>query len=262
MFREEIPYVEVEPTYSKENWEIGFGLQAIDGLKPSEYLVALAEQQIAGKLTYTEVEENLQKYYEASASFEDKMEADFSSMRIAAILSDVSFTFSPATLLGYHRKLFSGIETFRYPVGEFRKLNMTKKEPVLGGASVSYTDYEVIKETLIWDFEQEKEKDYRGKTRKEMAHEVMAFISNIWQVHPFREGNTRTIAVFAIKYWRTFGFELNNEPFKHHAKYFRDSLVLANADRLRQTDQYLRMFTEYALLGCRGELVMKEAGDV
>ena len=257
MFREDIPYEEMEIKNIKESWEIGFGLQAIDGLKPSKYLIELAEKQIAGKLTYEEIETSLKQHYETGATPEDNMEADFSSMRIAEILADGSFTFSPVTLLGYHRKLFSGIATFHYPVGEFRKLNITKKEPVLNGASVSYTDYEMIKDTLTWDFEQEKNKDYRGKSKEEIAHEVMAFISSIWQVHPFREGNTRTIAVFAIKYFNTFGFELNNEPFKNHSKYFRDSLALANADRMNKTDEYLRLFTENILLSGKNELVIK-----
>lgn len=257
MFREDISYEEIQIKYTKDNWEIGFGLQAIDGLKPSDYLVELAEKQIAGKISYEEVENSLEQYYEEDAKPEDNMEADFSSMRIAEILADQSFTFSPVALLGYHRKLFSGIETFHYPVGEFRKLNVTKKEPALGGTSVLYTDYGMIKDTLTWDFEQEKSKDYRSKAREEVAHEVMAFISSIWQIHPFREGNTRTIAVFAIKYLNTFGFELNNEPFKNHSKYFRDSLALANADRMRRTDKYLRMFTENTLLGGTHKLVIK-----
>ena len=257
MFREEIPYEEMELQHTKENWEIGFGLQAIDGLKPSEYLVELAKKQITGEISYEEVEISLKHYYEEGAKPEDSMEADFSSMRIAEILADKSFTFSPVALLGYHRKLFSGIETFHCPVGEFRKLNITKKEPVLNGATVSYTDYEMIRDTLTWDFDQEKGKDYRGKTREETAHEVMEFISSIWQVHPFREGNTRTIAVFAIKYLHTFGFEINNEPFKNHSRYFRDALALANAGRMNRTGEYLRMFTENVLLGGTHELMIK-----
>ena len=257
MFREEIPYEEAEARYTKENWEIGFGLQAIDGLKPSNYLVELAEKQIAGKITYEEVETSLKQYYEEDAKSSDNMEADISSMRIAEILADQSFTFSPVTLLGIHRKLFSGIETFHYPVGEFRKTNITKKEPALDGATVSYSSYAMIKETLKWDFEQEKSKEYHGKAKAEIAHEVMAFISSIWQVHPFREGNTRTIAVFAIKYLHTFGFELNNEPFKNHSRYFRDSLAIANADRINRTDKYLRMFTENTLLSGTHELIIE-----
>ena len=261
MFREEIPYEEMEAKYTKENWEIGFGLQAIDGLKPSKYLVELAQKQVTGRISYEEVESSLKHYYEEGVEPDDSMEADFFSMRIAEILADKSFTFSPVTLLGYHRKLFSGIETFHYPVGEFRKLNITKKEPVLGGTSVSYTDYEMIKDTLTWDFEQEKGKDYRGQSRVEVAHAVMAFISNVWQVHPFREEDTRTIAVFAIKYLNTSGFELNNEPFKNHSRYFLDSLALANAGRMNRTDKYLRMFTENALLGGTHELVINKDMD-
>ena len=110
---------------------------------------------------------------------------------------------------------------------------------------------------MIWDFGQEKDKDYRGKIREQVAHEVMSFISGIWQIHPFREGNTRTIAVFAIKYLNTLGFELNNEPFKNHSKFFRDALALANAARMIRTDKYLQMFTENALLGGTHELVIR-----
>ena len=258
MFREEIPYEEVEPKYTKENWEIGFGLQAIDGLTPSDYLVELAKKQITGKISYEEVEVSLQQYYEEGAKPEDSMEADFSSMRIAEILADKSFTFSPATLLSYHEWLFSGIKEFHYPVGEFRKVNITKAEAVLGGETVHYTNYRGLRTTLTWDFDQEKSKDYRGKTKAEIAHEVMTFISSIWQIHPFREGNTRTIAVFAIKYFYTFGFEINNEPFKNHAKFFRDALALANATRDKRTDKYLRMFTENILLGGTHELEIKQ----
>ena len=257
MFGEEIPYEEVEPKFTKANWEIGFGLQAIDGLKPSDYLVKLAQKQVAGQITYEEVEINLKQYYEEGAKPDDSMEADFSSMRIAEILSDESFTFSPATLLSYHEWLFSGIREFHYPVGEFRKVNITKSEAVLDGETVQYTNYRALRSTLIWDFDQEKAKDYRGKAKEEIAHEVMAFISGIWQIHPFREGNTRTIAVFAIKYLNTFGFELNNEPFKNHAKFFRNALALANASRNKKTDKYLRMFTENAFLGGVHELVIK-----
>lgn len=259
MFREDIPYEEIQQKYTQENWEIGFGLQAIDGLKPSEYLVGLAEKQMLGKLTYEEVETNLKQYYEENPNALPNLEADISSMRIAELLADSSFTFSPATLLGIHGKLFSEIETFEFPVGEFRTTNITKKEPVLKGRTVAYTDYGMIKETLIWEFQQEKSKNYREKSLEEIAHEVMSFISAVWQVHPFREGNTRTIAVFAIKYLRTFGFKLNKKPFKNHSRFFRDALALANADRLRQTDEYLRIFTENTLLGGNHKLVIGEA---
>jgi len=174
MFREEIPYEALKPKYTKENWEIGFGLQAIDGLLPSKYLVELAQKQVAGKISYEAVETSLKQYYEAGAKPEDSMEADFSSMRIAEILAVDSFTFSPATLLGIHRKLFSKIATFNYPVGEFRKLNMTKKEPVLDGATVLYTDYEMIRDILIWEFDQDSPKiicwDKTGKKYEQFLH--------------------------------------------------------------------------------------------
>jgi len=256
MFREEIPYEVINPEITKKYWEVGFGLQEIDGLKPSQYLLKLAKEQIEGKLSYEEIEVNLMHYYQDFSSSKSNMEADISAMRIAEILADESFTFSPAALLGYHKKIFSGIDTFKYPVGKFRNQNITKKEPVLNNQTVSYTDFEMIKDTLIWDFDQEKAKDYSGKSKEDIAHEVMNFISGIWQIHPFREGNTRTIAVFAIKYYKTFGFDLNNEPFKNHSRFFRDSLALANANQLMKTDKYLKMFTESIVLEKKHELII------
>jgi len=254
MFREDIPYEVSKPKYTKENWEIGFGLQAIDNLKPSEYLVELADLQIQGKIAYRELEENLRRYYENDANPEDSMEADFSSLRIAEILTMDGFTLSPITLLNYHKFLFSNVDGFAYPVGTFRNENITKSESVLDGDSVKYTDYPFLKDTLTWEFEQEREKSYQNLSDEAVAHQVMQFISSIWQVHPFREGNTRTIAVLAIKYLRNLGFEIDNTPFKNHSKYFRDALALANATRDKKTDKYLRMFTENALLGGRHAL--------
>jgi len=255
MFREEVPYEKVEKKYCKSYWEIGFGLQKIDGQTPSEYLVSLADEQVEIGLPYEKIEEKLVEYYE-SQSNEGNPETDFSSLRIAELLSDDSFSLSPATLLGIHKKLFSGIEDFRYPVGAFRTYNITKKEPILKGDTVSYTDYGMIRETLQWDFSEEKAKNYTGYKQDEKAHEVMAFISNVWQIHPFAEGNTRTIAVFAIKYLRQLGFEIDNEPFKNHSRFFRDSLALANFHKHGKTDEYLKMFTENTLLGGNHELVM------
>jgi len=247
MFREEIPYEKVEKKYCRSYWEIGFGLQKIDGQVPSQYLVSLADEQVQNGLPYEEIEEKLTDYYQAQPE-KGNAETDFSSLRIAELLSDDSFSLSPATLLGIHKKLFSGIEDFRYPVGKFREYNITKKEPILSGETVSYTDHGMIRETLQWDFSEEKDKNYTRHTKEKKAHEVMNFISNIWQIHPFAEGNTRTIAVFAIKYLRQLGFEIDNEPFKNHSRFFRDSLALANYHKHGKTNEYLRMFTENTLL--------------
>lgn len=273
MFGEEVPYEEEQinecPDYRRANWSIGFGLQAIDGLEPSDYLLELAELHIAGMITFEEIEKKLAeyyqkatlrvgegsaKYYKAGAYQANSMEGDFSSLRITEILSTDGFTLSPATLLSYHRIIFSGIAEFHYPVGKFRTVNITKEESVLNGDTVSYTIHQNIRDALAWDFEQEKNNDYLNLEKAEAAHRAMKFISTIWQIHPFRDGNTRTMAVFAIKYLRHLGFEVDNEPFKNHSKFFRDALVLANYHRKGQTDKYLMMFTENALLKGKRDL--------
>ena len=280
MFREEIPYIEENlnpcPDFRRSNWNIAFGLQAIDGKVPSDYLVRLSKKQIAGEITFEELELRLNLHYgkalvprgtmmveEVKTSYsidmkeEDSTEADYSSTRIAEILATESFALNPGTLLGYHEQIFSGIEAFHYPVGQIRKVNISKAEKVLNGDSVLYSNFGVIRQTLNWDFDQEKGYDYQCLERSEKAHCVMKFISSVWQIHPFRDGNTRTIATFAIKYLRYLGFEVDNKPFEHHSVFFRDALALANYHKEGKTEKYLTMFTENLLLGGKHELVIE-----
>jgi len=259
LFDEDTPYITLEDDYSDSYWDVGFGLQKIDGIEPSDQLKKLAKQQVNNGISYEEIEKELYQYYSDNEKADiSKMEADFSSLRIAELLSSNSFTFSPGTLIGYHKYIFSGIDSFEYPVGEFRKTNISKKQCVLNGESVIYSDFRMIKDTINWDFMEEKSKDYSAMNRKDAAHEVMDFISKIWQIHPFREGNTRAVSTFAIKYFINLGFDVNNTPFKDHAHYFRNALVLANAPKkLGGTDKYLKMFTENVMLGGNNELKIK-----
>jgi fido (protein-threonine AMPylation protein) len=255
------PYdVEKEPTYKKkiDAWEIGFGLQAADNLKPSDYLVSLADENISGNKSYDEIIGDLKDYYSEHQSINRTMEADFASVRIAEILASDSFTLSPATLINYHRRLFEGIDEFRYPVGEIRKVNISKDESVLGGKTVLYSDYRDIEATLSWDFSQQKNKDYEGMTNDAIVADVTNFISGVWQIHPFREGNTRTTAVFTIKYLPTLGYDVDNEPFKKHARYFRDSLVFDNAPTAYGSKKFLKQFMENVLLSGNNQLSRKE----
>lgn len=239
---DERPYDLEQSIQKKEYWEIGFGLQATDNLKPSEYLVALAQKNIDGELSYQEIIENLNHYYSENKSLGRQQEADYASTRISEILSTDSFTLNPATLMSYHQRLFYGIDDFRYPVGKIRQENITKSEVVLAGGTVNYADFREINATLSWDFTQEKDKDYTVMNKQEIITNVTNFISGIWQIHPFREGNTRTTAVFTLKYLKTFGFKVDNEAFKEHSKFFRDALVLANASRQFEDKSYLQKF--------------------
>lgn len=258
------PY-EVEETnysgkYKLDLWETAFGLQQTDGLRPSEYMVQQAQKHIDGQTTYDEIEQNVKQYYsEISDSVASRtQEADLSSLRISQILAEEGFTLSPVTLKNYHQRLFQGIDSFRFPVGQYRKENITKREPVLDGKSVEYSSYTMISDTLTYDFELERNRDYSSLTKHEIADQAMKFISGVWQVHPFREGNTRTCAVFMIKYLRNMGFEVDNTPFKKHSKFFRDALVLANAATTSEyrTDKYLKNFLDNVLFKGQHTLVI------
>ena len=210
-------------------WETAIGLQDVDGLKPSKYLIKTAKEHIEGNIDIYEVKDRIDHYYEALDERKDiekeNEEADKVAVRITEILSEKAFNFSIAELLSIHKRLFTDIyET----AGTFRNYNFTKREWVLNGDTVLYSSFEAIKDALEYDFEQEKNFKYKDLGLEESIKNFCKFTSNIWQVHPFCEGNTRTTAVFIIKYLRTFGFNINDDVFAENSWYFRNSLVRAN----------------------------------
>ena len=212
-----------------KTWETAIGLQDVDGLKPSKYLIKTAKEHIEGTIDIEEVKTRIDEYYEVQGSrkeFENESEeADKVAVRITEILSEKAFSFSPTELLNIHKRLF---ENLFDGAGVYRNYNFTKKEWVLNGDTVIYAPFDTIKETLEYDFEQEKNFSYKGLSLDESIKHLCKFTSNIWQIHPFCEGNTRTTAVFMIKYLRTFGFCINDEVFAENSWYFRNSLVRAN----------------------------------
>lgn len=212
-----------------ETWETAIGLQDVDGLKPSKYLVDTAKDHIEGNIDIKQAKERINQYYEAQNSrknFESENEqADKVSVRIAEILGEKAFNFAPTELLNIHKRLFEGIFS---GAGKFRDYNITKKEWCLNGDTVIYAPYETIQDSLEYDFEQERNFSYKDLNLDEAIKHLSKFTSGIWQIHPFCEGNTRTTAVFIIKYLRTFGFNINNDVFAENSWYFRNSLVRAN----------------------------------
>ena len=240
-------------------WQTAIGLQAVDGLKPSEYLKEKARQHIEGDITIDEVKQLVDSYYKskvARSSSEDRTEeADKVSARITEILSENTFTFSPIEYLAIHRHLFEGIFSH---AGQIRDYNITKNEWVLKGATVLYASAGSIRETLEYDFSQEKIFDYKNLNIDEAIRHIARFVSGIWQIHPFGEGNTRTTAVFTIKYLHTFGFNFSNETFANHSWYFRNALVRANYNDLTKgvyaTTEFLEKFFRNLILNEQNEL--------
>nr|AXS01251.1 Cell filamentation protein Fic-related protein [uncultured bacterium] len=214
-----------------ENWLAAMGLQDVDGLKPSNYLIKAAKENIDGKITINDVKERLNAYYKTKGQRSDDdrtEEADKVSAHIAEILSEKTFTFSPAEYISIHRRLFTSI--YKH-AGIIRDYNIEKDEWVLNGDTVYYASSDNIRETLDYDFAQEKKFDYKGLNTKQKAEHIADFISGLWQIHPFAEGNTRTTAVFLIKYLRSMGFTVSNDLFAENSWYFRNALVRANYNK-------------------------------
>ena len=236
-------------------WQTAIGLQDVDGLKPSSYLIDTAKRHIEGDVTIEEVKGLIDSYYQSrqgrlSVEEERTEEADKVSARIAQLLQEETFSFSPAEYQRIHRKLFEGIFKF---AGKYRDYNISKKEWVLNNASVLYNPYENIKETLEYDFAEEKKYNYAAASTDNAIKHLCSFIAGIWQIHPFGEGNTRTTAVFLIKYLRNFGYSISNDLFASHSWYFRNALVRANYFNREKgivpTDKYLEAFLRNLILG-------------
>ncbi len=258
-FKEYIRDSEPDKAYKGYAWSTAIGLQAVDGLKPSKYLIDTAIQNIEGKITIKEAQSLIENYYkEKSVDLSDDSrteEADKVSSRIAEILSETAFSFSPNEYISIHRRLFQGI--YKH-AGKIREYNITKNEWVLDGETVIYGNALELKATLDYDFSQEKDFSYKGLSMNEIIHHLALFVSRLWQIHIFSEGNTRTTAVFFIKYLRTLGFSASNDSFAENAWYFRNALVRANYTNLQkeiyETTEYLEVFLRNLLLNENNEL--------
>ena len=234
----------------------GIGLQDVDHLENSEYFLQQSERYISGEISLDELKERIDNYYKNKPDDKSRTkEADDVSARIADLLSDDSFSFTVGQLLSIHRYLFDGI--LEHP-GQLRKYNFTKKEWVLNGDTVIYGDYRELEATLEYDFRVEKEFKYKGLGINKIIDHLAIFIANLWQIHAFEEGNTRTIAVFVIKYLRTLGFDVTNDVFEKNAWYFRNALVRANYNDFTSGEfeerKYLILFLRNLLLGEKNEL--------
>lgn len=236
-------------------WKTAIGLQKVDGLTPTEYLVETARRNIEGEITLAESRQLVSDYHKAKKraggdSADRSAEADLVSQHIAEVLSEDSFTFSPEELVSIHRRLFEGVLEF---AGRIRDYDIVKNEWVLNGDTVRYGSSYRLMEMLTFDIKQEREFSYVGLKEAEIVRHIARFTSNLWQIHAFGEGNTRTTGVFVIKYLRTLGFDVANDVFAENAWYFRNALVRANYTNvpkgIEETTEYLELFFRNLLLG-------------
>lgn len=240
-------------------WSTAIGLQAVDGLKVSPYLVELASRNIEGEISLEKVDSLLKSYYQDRPSTDRTDEADEVSERIAYLLSEKAFSFSLYGYIFTHKKLFQGI----FPhAGQIRDYNITKKEWVLEGDTIYYCSADEIKDTLEYDLGEEEKFSYKNLSIDEVIHHLAVFVAGLWQIHAFGEGNTRTTAVFFIKYLRTLGFDATNDVFAKNAWYFRNALVRANYSNLKkgihETTDFLELFLRNLLKGENNPLHNRE----
>ena len=248
-----------KPNDKQIKWDMAIGLQQVDDLRPSKYLKEISKENILGKLTIEEVKQNLKQYYveqeNKNSVNHNELECDFVSMRIVELLEEDNFELSLDYLKYIHKYLFQDVYDF---AGNFRTLNFSKPEKILNNDSVAYGDYKTLKESLEYDITIEKDKNYKDMSIVNIIKNIADFSSNIWQAHPFREGNTRTTAVFIEKYLISLGYTVDNSLFKDKSIYFRNALVRSNYFNndlnIKEDKSYLIKFYENLLLGKNNNL--------
>ena len=258
-FEEYIRQVEPSAKESADAWKTAIGLQEVDGLKPSSYLLETARKNIEGDITIDEVRQLLDSYYRnkttRTAQDDSTEEADKVAANIKKILSSKTLAFNTNGFISIHRRIFEGV--FKH-AGEIRKYDISKKEWVLKGDSVHYLNWEDLHRALDFDIQQERDFSYKGLTEEEKIKHITYFVSGLWQIHPFCEGNTRTTAVFTIQYLRSIGYTVDNDMFANHSWYFRNALVRANyknsALEIDYDTTYLEKFFQNLLLGTKHDL--------
>ena len=258
-FDEYIRQVEPFAQESANAWKTAIGLQQVDGLKPSSYLLETARKNIEGDITIDEVRQLLDSYYKSktikTAEEHNEEEADKVSANIKKILSSRTLAFNTNGFISIHRRIFDGVFSH---AGEIRNYNISKKEWVLRGNSVDYLNWEDLRRALDFDIQQERDFDYKGLTEEQKIKHICHFVSGLWQIHPFCEGNTRTTAVFTIQYLRSIGYDVDNEIFALHSWYFRNALVRANYKNsklgINYDSSFLEKFFQNLLLGANYEL--------
>ena len=240
-------------------WQTAIGLQSVDGLKPSDYLIETARKDIEGEITIDEAEQLIRNYYQSKEARTpeetDMHEADIASTNIRRILAEKTFAFTLVGLTSIHRRIFDGVFKF---AGQIRNYNITKKEWVLRGDTVLYVSAPDIRRAIEYDLEQERQFDYSKVDSIGLVNHIVQFVSGLWQIHPFGEGNTRTTAVFTILYLRSMGFDVTNNLFANYSWYFRNALVRANYQNVQKgimrNTEYLNRFFRNLLLGENNEL--------
>lgn len=254
-FDEYIVHGEPGQKEKADAWQTAIGLQDVDGLKVSPYLLDTARRHIEGDISIDEARDRIKAYYETKSGLDAvDEEGDKASVNIARILNEPSFAFSLIGLTSIHRRIFEGVFKF---AGQLRKVELSKKEWVLGGnALVSYQPAIDLREAIEYDLSREKEFDYSNRPMAEIIRHLSQFIADLWQIHPFREGNTRTTAVFLIKYLRSMGIPATNDMFKEHSWYFRNALVRASYKGLNisPTTEFVERFLRNVILGEKNEL--------
>ena len=260
---------EYEEEYKSSNyikqlqWDMAIGLQEVDNLKPSKYLEKLLEENVEGNLTIEEVEKELREYYIEKENKNEinhnELECDFVSARIVELLDEDKFELSVDYLKYVHKFLFQDVYEF---AGEFRKVDFSKHEKILNNDSVAYGDCNTLTDSLEYDISLEKEKKYKEMNIVEVINNITKFSSSIWQVHPFREGNTRTTALFIEKYLNSLNYNVDNNLFKNKSVYFRNALVRSNYFNnylnIKEDSSYLVKFYENLLLGKNNNLHSKD----
>jgi cell filamentation protein len=157
----------------------------------------------------------------------NEMEAEYASLRLAQIAeTPLIGVYDAEHIRKMHEFIFQDIFDW---AGTYRTIDIIKHEPVLGGLSIEYAEYDKIDTALDNEIQNMKAIQWLEYSIDEQAYLFSLHLSRIWRVHPFREGNTRTITHFCCQYADSIGMNIDRSIFENNARYFRSALVAASA---------------------------------
>jgi cell filamentation protein len=175
----------------------------------------------------------------------DTVESNITSVKLVQadklekIFRDNGFTFNGLKAL--HRYLF---EDIYYWAGCPRRIDIEKPERVLNGLSVQYSHHKNIAKDIEQCIEALNRIQWNTLDLDGKAHKFTRLIAALWQVHPFREGNTRTVITFACEYAKQHGFPMDKSLLAEHPKYVRESLVMASIGEYSEYKYLERIFKD------------------
>ena len=156
-----------------------------------------------------------------------KMEADYTVYRLSElVVSDFESLFDCKSFRKVHYQIFQDVYEW---AGKFRTIDIEKPEPILGEISIEYSEYKNIAKEIEYTINEMSKENWNDISVRKKAEKLSDYMARLWKIHPYRDGNTRSVVTFCALFIEAQGSYLDSSIFKDNAFYMRTALVAATA---------------------------------